>query len=370
MKLIIAPDSFKGTLTATQVCNIIAQAFVAVFPGVEILCIPMADGGEGMVQTWRAACGGVVHTAAVSGPHHEAVKADYLLLPDGCAVLETASCAGLELARPLGLNPGITSTRGLGLLLRAAEQQGAARIVLGLGGSATNDAGCGMAHALGWQFLDSNGNNFCPAGSTLCDIMQILPPEQPFPLPVTAACDVQAPLHGPQGAAHIYAKQKGADDSMIYHLDKGLQHIAALMSGYEAIPGAGAAGGLGFGVLAFLGGELHPGANMLLDCAGFGNMLENADLVITGEGRMDVQTLQGKAPFAVLQRAKETHIPVLGICGSLGPGSSQLLDAGFLALYPSAGPAQPLEALRYSCRDDLYAAAIRAAKRWESGGFA
>ena len=362
MKIIIAPDSFKGTLTAAEVCEIIARAFVSACPGAEIHTIPLADGGEGMAHAWQAACGGELRISEVTGPYGEPVQAEYLLLPDGTAVLETASCAGLELARPQGLNPELTTTKGLGALMLVARNAGAARILLGLGGSATNDAGCGMAYALGWRFYDNCGTSFCPVGGTLKRIARVEPPKEPFALPVTAACDVQALLFGPEGAAHIYAPQKGADPIMVRRLDEGLRHVASLCGPELAdTPGAGAAGGLGFGVLAFLCGELRPGVDLLLDCAGFDALLEGTGLVITGEGRMDAQTLQGKAPCGVLRRAAARGVPVLGICGCVGQGMDYLLAAGFAGIYPAVKEAKPIEELRRTCREDLYCAARRAA---------
>jgi len=367
MKIVIAPDSFKGTLTAMEVCEIVARAFAAVYPGADIHTIPLADGGEGMARAWQVACGGELCIAEASGPYGEPVNAEYLLLPDGTAVLETASCAGLELARPRGLNPELTTTRGLGILMPAAMEAGAKRILLGLGGSATNDAGCGMAHALGWRFFDCDGTCFCPVGGTLGDIAHIEPPELSFALPVTAACDVRAPLFGPEGAAYVYAPQKGADAAMAARLDGGLRHVASFFAAELAhTPGAGAAGGLGFGVLAFLGGELRPGVDLLLDCAGFGALLEGADLVVTGEGRMDAQTLQGKAPCGVLLRAAAQGVPVLGVCGCVGQGRDALLAAGFAGIFPSVEETKPIEALRRSCREDLYAAARYAAENWDA----
>jgi len=377
MKIIIAPDSFKGTLTAAEACEIIARAFASVHPGAENHAIPLADGGEGMVRAWQSACGGELRCAEVSGPYGEPVNAEYLLLPDGTAVLEMASCAGLELARPRGLDPERTTTRGLGELMLAAQKAGAERILLGLGGSATNDAGCGMAQALGWEFYDSDGRSFCPLGGTLWRIARIEPPEELFALPVTAACDVQAPLFGPEGASFVYAPQKGADAAMVQRLDLGLRQVALLfesaphnhlalrapLPGGELanMPGTGAAGGLGFGVVAFMNGYLRPGVDLLLDCAGFDALLEGAGLVVTGEGRMDGQTLQGKAPYGVLLRAKTRGVPVLGVCGCVGQGSDALLAAGFTGMYPAVEEPKSLEELRRTCREDLFSAAHRAA---------
>ena len=362
MKIVIAPDSFKGTLTAAEVCEIVARAFASVYPGAEIQSLPLADGGEGMARAWAAACGGELRIAEAVGPYDEPVNAEYFLLPDSTAVLEMASCAGLELARPRGLNPELTTTKGLGGLMLAVQQAGAARILLGLGGSATNDAGCGMAHALGWRFYDGSGTGFCPVGGALSQITKIEPPKKPFPLPVIAACDVQASLFGPEGAAYIYAPQKGANPAMVRRLDEGLRHVASLFASELAhTPGAGAAGGLGFGVLAFLGGALCPGVDLLLDCAGFDALLEGAVLVVTGEGRMDAQTLQGKAPCGVLRRAKAHGVPTIGICGCVGQGSDSLLAAGFAGLFPATEVPRSIEDLRCTCREDLFNAARRAA---------
>ena len=363
MTILVAPDSFKGTLTAAEVCAIIARAFHEVYPQAQIHSFPLADGGEGMVAAWHSTCGGELRRAMVSGPYGEPVQAEYLMLPDGTAVLELAACAGLELARPRGLNPELTTTRGLGELMLCARCAGAKRILLGLGGSATNDAGCGMAHALGWRFLNERGELFCPVGGTLCDIARMIAPEKAFSIPVTAACDVRNPLYGPAGAAYVYAPQKGADAEMAARLDDGLRHIAGLFpEKIAARPGAGAAGGAGFGVLAFLGGQLRPGVDLLLDRSDFSRLLAGADLAITGEGRMDAQTLQGKAPFGVLRRARRAGVPVIGICGCLGEGAGALA-AGFAAIYPAVARAgTPIEELRRTCREDLYRAATRAAK--------
>jgi len=369
MKIIIAPDSFKGTLTAPEVCNIIARKFHEVIPGADIICVPLADGGEGMAAAWQAACGGTIQSDEVAGPYGEPVQAQWLLLDDGAVVLEMATCAGLELARPYGLNPERASTRGVGELIQAAGRRIQAsgnptpKIILGLGGSATNDAGCGMAHALGWKFLNRAGEAFYPTGGTLCEVASILPPDS-YHLPlVLAACDVANPLYGPSGAAHVYAPQKGADAAMVRCLDAGLRHIVKVMHADDIakMPGAGAAGGLGFGVLAFLRGELRSGIDLLLEQVRFHEILRAADLVITGEGRMDLQTLQGKAPMGVLRYAKAANVPVVGICGCLGEGAEALRQAGFAALYPASEGGLSLHELRQTCRSDLAEATRKAA---------
>jgi len=362
MKIIIAPDGFKGTLSAQEVCDIVAQELCEV-PGAETIAMPLADGGEGMVAAWHATCGGTMQTAEVSGPFGAPVHAPWLLLSNGTAVLEMAACAGLELARPHGLNPGLATTRGVGELLQIAGKT-ASRVILGLGGSATNDAGCGMAHALGWRFLNRAGEAFCPTGATLCEVEKVLPPASKILCEVVAACDVTNPLYGPNGAAQVYAPQKGADAAMVRQLDDGLRHIADVMNAedFAQTPGAGAAGGLAFGVLSFLGGTLQPGIDLLLEQAHFHELLHGTDWVITGEGRMDAQTLQGKAPMGVLRYAEAAGVPVIGICGCLGEGAQALCDAGFAAIFPSGEGGQPLQALQQTCRADLAQAARRAAR--------
>jgi len=365
MKIIIAPDSFKGTLFAREVCEIIARECCEVIPGADTIAMPLADGGEGMAAAWHAACGGTMQIAEVSGPFGAPVCAPWLLMNNGTAVLEMASCAGLELARAqhsFGLNPGLATTQGVGELFRIAGKL-AQRVILGLGGSATNDAGCGMAYALGWRFFNRAGETFCPTGSTLCEVAQVLPPEQPELYEVIAACDVTNPLYGANGAAHVYAPQKGADAAMVRRLDEGLRHIAKVMDAENLAqtPGAGAAGGLAFGVQAFLSGTLQPGIDLLLEQARFRKLLQGADLVITGEGRMDAQTLQGKAPMGVLRYAKAAGVPVIGVCGCLGEGAEALYDAGFAAIFPSGEGGQPLHVLQKTCRSDLAGAARKAA---------
>jgi len=379
MKVIIAPDSFKGTLKATEVCEIIAREFRRVFPGVHIVSVPLADGGEGMAVAWLAACGGTIQSAEVSGPFSEPVRAQWLLLDDGTAVLEIAACAGLELARFRGLNPEKASTRGVGELIKQASKHArsrVSRIILGLGGSATNDAGAGMAYALGWQFINGAGEMFCPTGQNLCEIMHIsgrkyaeLYEEEKL-CEVIAACDVENPLYGPDGAAYVYAPQKGADAAMVRRLDDGLRHIAEVANAERLArtPGAGAAGGLGFGVLAFLEGKLCSGIALLLEQVRFRELLRGADLVITGEGCMDRQTLQGKAPMGVLHCAKDANMPAIGICGCLGEGADMLYQAGFAEIFPASEGGLSLQALQKTCRPDLAKAARRAAQYWLNFG--
>jgi glycerate kinase len=358
-QIVLAPDSFKGTMTADKVCEIMEGAIRRHLPGIRIHRVPMADGGEGLVEAALAVLGGVRKTARVQGPYGEEVEAPYALLPDGRVVMEMASCAGLPLAQEQGrLDPLNASTYGVGQLLRIAKDGGAKEVLLGLGGSATNDGGIGMAAALGYTFLDGNGEKLAPLAVNLQRIQGILPPEKPLGLQVTAACDVDNPLTGPQGAAHTFGGQKGADEEMRKRLDAGLKQLAravvdCLGLKVDGIPGAGAAGGLGAGVLAFLGGSLTPGIQLMLDAAGFEEKLVGADLVITGEGRIDWQTAHGKVPCGVSGRAKKYGVPCIALCGSIGEGVEAVYEQGITAVFSAVRGAGTFAEIQKSCEEDL-----------------
>lgn len=364
-RILIAPDSFKGTLSAAEAADCIAAGFLAADPALQITRLPVADGGEGLADALRRTCGGATRTATVSGVFGAPMAADYLLLPDGTAVIETAACAGLPLAGERK-NPALATTRGVGELMLDAAANGANRILLGLGGSATNDGGIGAAAALGWQFLDAEGAPVEPIGASLQSIAAILPPAQRFPLPVEAACDVENPFFGPQGAACVFAPQKGADPAMTARLDAGLRQLAAVMeadcgAAVAAMPGAGAAGGLGGGAVAFFGARLRRGIDLVLDAAGFDAAAAAADLIITGEGRLDGQSADGKVISGVALRGKAAGKPVIAICGCSGQGWERIRDCGVSAAFFCTETPQPMETLRRTARADLTAAAGRAA---------
>lgn len=354
MKIVIAPDSFKGSMTAEEVANALHAGFRRVGEW-EILRIPVADGGEGTVQALVDATGGEVLEAEVTGPLGEPVRAAFGLLGDGeTCVIEMAQASGLPLL-PLKLrNPLLTTTFGTGELIRAGLLRGCRKFIIGIGGSATNDGGMGMAQALGVHFLDDAGGELGLGGGELQRLAKIelgglLAEAEGAEFRV--ACDVTNPLVGPEGAAAVYGPQKGATPEMVQLLDRGLCHFAEIVArdlGVEIAtrPGAGAAGGLGGGLMAFLGAELHPGVEIVLEAVKFREQLRGAGLVITGEGKIDGQTIYGKTPIGVAQVAKSLGIPVIAIAGSLGTGAQTVHDHGIDALFSIVrGPLSLSEAM-------------------------
>ncbi len=319
-KVVVVPDSFKGTMSSLEICRIMREAILARAPGAQVIPIPVADGGEGSVDAFLAAAGGRRITLSAAGPWMEPIEASYGMLADGTAVIETAACAGLPLAEGR-LNPGQTTTYGVGQLLRDALERGCRRLILGLGGSATNDLGAGAAAAMGVRFTDSSGREFVPLGETLDQIARIDLSGLPKALEdaeLIAMCDVDNPLCGPSGAARVFAPQKGADPEQAERLDRRLAAGAAairreLGRDVEQMPGAGAAGGLGGGAAAFLGAVLRPGIETVLDLAGFDEKLRGADLVLTGEGRLDRQSLRGKVVAGVARRCMQAGVPAVAM---------------------------------------------------------
>ncbi|MBR3818024.1 MAG: glycerate kinase [Clostridia bacterium] len=364
MKILIAPDSFKGTLTACEVCDIIGQAFNDTI-NAEIIKLPAADGGEGLCACLKEIIGGETVKAEVCGVFGERMTAEYLMLNDKTAVIETASCAGLPLAGE-NKNPEKATTFGVGELIIHAVNNGAEKILLGLGGSATNDCGFGMASALGYKFTDENGNIFIPTGETLHKLKHITKPENPINIPVTAACDVENPLYGENGAAYVFAPQKGADADMVKRLDNGLRHASEIISRYLNISvsdmkGSGAAGGMGAGTVAFLDAQLKKGIDILLDAADFERKAADADLIITGEGRLDFQSVNGKVISGIAKRALKHGKPVIAICGSRGEGAEEIMSLGVAKLYFSCTTEKPFSEIIKTCREDLYNVSCRVA---------
>lgn len=358
MNILLAPDSFKGTLSAREVCEIEARAIRDVLPDAHVTMLPMADGGEGMVDAYLSVFGGERAARCVTGPNGNPVNAAYALMPDGSAAIEMAAAAGLPLMRGR-LNPLHATTYGVGELLRDAQRRGAKRILLGLGGSATNDCGIGMAAALGWRFLDADGAQVAPLAENLGKIAAIVPPQERLRAEVLAACDVDNPLLGAHGATCVFGPQKGVTEEIKPRLEAGMAHFAAVLnktfpSFDAAAPGAGAAGGMGAAVVTFLGGTLRPGIELLLDAAKFDAYLARADLVITGEGRMDAQSLHGKVPCGVGKRAKRVGKPCIAICGALGDGAEALTVVGITAFYAASHGKRTVAELQRTCRKELY----------------
>ena len=355
--MVLAPDSFKGTMSAREVCQIETQALLEVFPGAQITPLPMADGGEGLTDTCLGLLGGERVSVRVTGPLHTPVDAFYARLPDGSAVIEMAAAAGLPLARG-HLDPLRATTQGVGELILHAVRAGARRILLGLGGSATNDCGVGMAYALGWRFYDGQGH---PVAPLACNLGQIEEIRRESPLPaigVLAACDVDNPLCGETGATAVFGPQKGVTPQTFPLLEEGMGHLAARMEALGGrplaqLPGAGAAGGLGAGVCFFLGGSLRPGVDLVLDAARFDQVAAGADLVITGEGCMDGQSVRGKVPAGVARRCAAAGIPCIALCGSLGDGAQAMYDLGMSAMFSTLHSFTTMEEASRTCRSDL-----------------
>lgn len=363
--VLIAPDSFKGTLSAAEVCEIIGNAFADAIKDVKITKLPVADGGEGLCACFENFAKGKRIKARVSGVFGEKITAEYYLLENNTAVIEMASCAGLPLAGE-NKNPEKATTFGVGELMLHAKENGARAILLGLGGSATNDCGIGMASALGWRFLDKNEKSVEPCGASLSETVKIIPPEKPFGLPVTAACDVENPLYGKNGAAYVFAPQKGADEAMVIRLDDGLKNVAEVIENctgkaVASISGAGAAGGMGAGALAFLDAKLKKGIDIILDESGFDILAADCDLVVTGEGRLDFQSADGKVISGVAKRANKLGKKVITVCGSRGDGAERILECGVSQMYFAIEKEKPFAEIIKSCKTDLYNAAYRAA---------
>lgn len=362
--VLIAPDSFKGTLTAREVCDIIEKAFSEKISDAKIAKLPAADGGEGLCSCFSEIANGKFITCAVSGVFGEKMNAEYYMLEDDTAVIEMAACAGLPLAGD-NKDPERASAFGVGELISDAVKNGARQILLGLGGSATNDCGIGTAAALGWKFLDENGKELEPIGASLSRVRRIIKPETELSVPVICACDVDNPLFGKTGAAYVFAPQKGADEKAVERLDDGLRNMAGVINNdlgidVSLIAGGGAAGGMGAGAVAFLGAELKRGIDIILDKAEFDAKASEADLVITGEGRLDFQSADGKVISGIAKRAKRLGKRVITICGCRGDGAEKILELGVEKMYFSCEEPKPFDEVVASCREDLYAVAIKA----------
>ena len=368
MNILLAPDSFKGTLSASEVCDIIESALMKNIKNCTITKLPVADGGEGLCSSLLSAVGGQFISAEAQNPFGERMTAEYAVLNNRTAVIEMAACAGLPLAGDRA-NPLVTTTYGVGMLIIDAHSKGIGRVILGLGGSATNDCGIGMAEALGYKFFDSNGGRIVTNGENMIKTEHILPPYKPLDIKVIAACDVTNPLYGENGAAYVFAPQKGADAEAVKKLDDGLVHMSEVIKrdigiDVSKIPGAGAAGGLGAGSVAFLKAELKSGIDIVLDTVNFDKLLKSADLVITGEGRLDSQSVHGKVVSGVCRRAKQAGVPVVAICGC-AEDDVDINALGISKLYVSTKESKPFEIIKKTCKDDLYKAALEMAGELE-----
>ena len=341
MKIVVAPDSFKGSVSALEAANAMEQGIRRVFPDAIIDKIPMADGGEGTVQSLVDATGGHIQTHRVVAPLENEVDAQFGILAGGeTAVIEMASASGLTLVPIDKRNPLRTTTYGTGQLIHAALEAGCRRLIIGIGGSATNDGGAGMAEALGVRLLDTNEKQIPRGGAGLGQLASIDITELHPAIAETetvVACDVNNPLTGPNGASHVYGPQKGATPEMIETLDGHLAHFDSVLTrtlgkSFNDVPGAGAAGGLGAGLMAFLNAELQLGVDIMIDAVNLEERVKGASIVFTGEGQLDFQTAFGKTPVGVAKVAKAHNIPVIAIAGGIAEGAEAVYEAGIDAM--------------------------------------
>lgn len=360
-KAVIIPDSFKGTVPSERICEIVSEKIRMFFPDCETVSIPVADGGEGSVDCFLNAVGGRKKNVEVTGPFYDKVSAFYgILNDDKTAVIEMAACAGLPLAEGR-LDPEKATTFGVGELILDAAQEGCKKIIMCLGGSCTNDLGCGMAAAAGIKFYDKTGKSFIPSGGTLCDIAGVDFSEKSEKLSgieFVTMCDIDNPLYGETGAAYVFAPQKGADGESVRRLDAGLKSAAKVIDGaigkeIDFIPGAGAAGGMGAGTVAFFGSKLQMGIDTVLDTVGFSDIISDADYIFTGEGRMDSQSLRGKVVIGVSKAAKKKGVPVIVVAGDYDKELGGAYENGVSAVFSTNRVAKPFAELKKESAENL-----------------
>lgn len=372
MKIVIAPDSFKESLGAAAVAEAIGRGWRQVFPLAEMVLLPMADGGEGTVDALLAAVGGERRECQVRGPLGTPVRAHWGWLDNAAAVLEMAAASGLHWVAPAQRDVTRSCTYGTGELIRQALDAGATRIILGLGGSATNDGGAGLLQALGVRLLDRHGGELAPGGAALAELERLdisgLDPRLQQ-VRVEVAADVDNPLCGPHGASRVFGPQKGASPAQVEQLDVALAHYAqcvatVLGEDHRDFPGVGAAGGVGFACKAFLHASFRPGIELVAELSGLAQALQGADLLITGEGRLDAQSLHGKTPVGVARIAQAAGVPVIALAGSLGEGYQALYGAGIEAAFSLTPGPVSLEQACASAAAELEARSADLARLW------
>ncbi|HKL94748.1 MAG TPA: glycerate kinase [Clostridia bacterium] len=352
-KVVICPDSFKGTMSAITVANIIDEEIAQKYPKTDVVKFPIADGGEGTLDCFKQAIECSSKTLEVKDAYLNPIIAEYIILRSSVAVIEMAKVAGLYLIE--NKNPSLTSTYGIGEIIRETSQQGH-KIIIALGGSSTTDGGAGIAAACGAKFFDENENEFVPMGGTLKNISRIDTTEL-IKADITCMCDVENPLYGKTGAAFIYAPQKGADSAMVEELDKGLRHYSKKIEEFlhrdiSTLSGGGAAGGIGAGLVAFFDATLKSGIDTMLDAVGFDKAVSDADLVITGEGRLDKTSFSGKVIGGIIKRAKIYNVPVIAVCGQIDEKLS-LNGSGLLSAYSSKAGRKFFEEIKAHSENDL-----------------
>ncbi|MBE5108611.1 glycerate kinase [Bacillus thuringiensis] len=374
MKVVIASDSYKESLRAIEVCEAIEKGFLKVFPKGEYMKVPIGDGGEGTAESLVDATDGEMIRLSVTGPLGKPIQAFYGISNDKrTAFIEMAAASGLQHVPMEQRNPLVTTTRGTGELILHALNKGVQHIILGLGGSATNDGGAGMLSALGVRFINEKGEVIDPSGGTLHSITSIDFSRLDLRLKdikLEAACDVDNPLIGVKGASFVFGEQKGADELMMRELDNNLQHYAKILKQFlhidvAELAGAGAAGGMGAAVVAVLRGELRKGIEIVLDYINFDKHIVGADLVVTGEGKIDEQTAYGKAPVGVAERAKRHHIPVIAIGGSVLPNYTVVYERGIDAVFSTVTAPMTLEEAYKAAKENIEMTAKNIAAVWK-----
>ncbi len=379
MRVVIAPDSFKECLRADEVAEAIEAGWLAGMPGATTQCFPMADGGEGTVDAVVRATGGETVAVDVTCPRGETVSAQYGRIQEGqVAIIEMAAASGLDLVPDDQRDPCMTTSFGTGELIAHALDQGVNDIIIGVGGSATNDGGAGMAQALGYRLINKQGNELERGGARLVQLDRIDASNRHARLDevnVYVACDVNNPLCGPSGATAIYGPQKGATAEDVLILDHALGHFAKIIQrdlGVDIlrVEGAGAAGGLAGGLMAFAGAKLERGLELIATLCNLPEVIAAADLVITGEGSLDAQSCFGKTPVGLAQLARPHHIPVLALGGRVLPGAEALLEHGITAIYPISPGPQTWEIARDSARENLHFTAEQLARTWYAASVA
>lgn len=361
-KVILIPDSFKGTMSSSEICSIMSEAIRKHYIECEIISIPVADGGEGSVDAFLSAVGGRKIYKEVTGPYkEEKVKGYYGILPDNTAIIEMAAAAALPMVGDRK-DPSRTTTYGVGELMLDAAKQGVKKIILGLGGSATNDAACGLAAACGISFYNLKGDKFIPVGNTLDEVVRIdtsTMAEELKQIPIVAMCDIDNPFYGPEGAPAVYGPQKGADDEMVKLLDHKMRVLAKVIRNnldidVHSIPGSGAAGGMGGGMAAFFNAELQMGIDTVLETVHFASLLEGADFVYTGEGRIDGQSLRGKVVIGVAKEARKKNVKVIAFVGDIGDKIEEAYNEGVTGIFSINRVAVPYKEARIRAPKDLY----------------
>ncbi len=364
MKFIIAPDSFKGTMTALEICGLFGDRLRHHFPKSEVIEVPIADGGEGTIDCILRVKKGTRIQATVTSARHTKIDTHFAYVEDeGLVIVEMAKAAGLPIMDGR-LTPMAATTYGVGELIAQALTLKPKKVLLALGGSATTDLGCGMAAALGAKFLDHKGRAYVPTGGSLelcqsIDLSGLNPAIKEVEF--VTLCDVQNPVYGPSGAAHVFGPQKGANPNDVVSLDRNLKYMTDLLEqktglSLAELVGGGAAGGLGAGSVAFLGASLKPGIDTLLDFLNFDEILKGADIVFTGEGRLDAQSMNGKAIAGVTKRAAEAHVPVVILGGDIHP-PGHIYETGVCAVFSTNRLAIPFESAKTNCRADFAFAA-------------